>query len=371
MKAVRAFYVIVTHTVILFLLVVTGTHLALSWYLRNKDATALFRLSPVAQRNYAHMSQPDAAELLRNTVTIRYRFAPWVGMRERPTTSRFVNVDEYGIRSNGRPMGAMTALQDAIWFFGGSTTFGYGVADHESIPARLEATLGLPVINFGAAAFFSAQENLRLFQVLRYGYRPSRVVFLDGINESCAVVDDERADPRFEDLLNAYRWEPLEIVRPVAYLAAKLRERARTFMGMPVRVAEGDELICARPEGPQPLSVVHARMLAERESLCRLYALECTTFVQPFPGLHGRHEDYQMLPQSDRDWFRDKFTMLESNWRAAHAVFVTDALDQHPVHAFIDSAHYSQAANLRIAEAMAGHLRGTSLGRTPATTVAR
>ena len=142
-------------------------------------------------------------------------------------------------------------------------------------------------------------------------------------------------------------------------------------MGMPVRVAEGDELICARPEGPQPLSVVHARMLAERESLCRLYALECTTFVQPFPGLHGRHEDYQMLPQSDRDWFRDKFTMLESNWRAAHAVFVTDALDQHPVHAFIDSAHYSQAANLRIAEAMAGHLRGTSLGRTPATTVAR
>lgn len=368
MKAVRAFYGIFTHTVILFLLIVTGTHVALSWYLRNKDATALSRLSEVARRNYAHLSEPDAAELLRNTVAIRYRFAPWVGMRERPTTSRFVNVDEYGIRSNGRPIGTIAALQDAIWFFGGSTTFGYGVADHESIPARLEATLGRPVVNFGAAAFFSAQENLRLVQVLRYGYRPSRVIFLDGINESCRVVDDERADSRFEDLLDAYRWQPLEIVRPVAYVARKLRDRARAFMGEAPPVDPDDNLICAGPEGPRPLTVVHARMLAERESLCRVYALECTTFVQPFPGLHGRHEDYRELPQAERDWYRDKFTMLEGNWRAAHATFVTDALDRHPAHAFVDSAHYSQAASLRIAEAIAGHLHGASLARTPATT---
>jgi len=371
MKTLRPAYVIFTHTVLLFLLVVTATHVALSSYLRYKDATALYRLSAIARRNYAHMSQPDAVELLRNTVALRYRFAPWAGMRERPTISRFVNVNEYGIRSNGRPMGSIAALQDAIWFFGGSTTFGYGVADHESIPARLETALARPVVNFGAAAFFSAQENLRLVQVLRYGYRPSRVIFLDGINESCRVVDDERADPRFEDLLNAYRWEPLEIVRPVAYVTSKLGDRVAALMGRVPPADPEESLTCDGPEGPRPLNVVHARMLAERDTLCRLYALECTTFVQPFPGLHGRHDDYLSLPQPDRDWYRDKFRLLEGNWRAAGAVFVTDALDRHPDHAFIDSAHYSQAAHQLIAEAMAGHLRGASLESASATSAGR
>lgn len=371
MKPLRTVYVVFTHTVILFALIVTATHFALSWYQRSKAATIWQRLPEVVRRNYAHMSQADAAELLRATATMRYRFAPWIGMRERPTTSRFVNVNEYGIRGNGRPMATIAALQDAIWFFGGSTTFGYGVADRESIPAQLETAIGRPVVNFGVAAFFSAQENLRLYQVLRYGYRPSRVLFLDGINESCEIVDDQRADPRFEDLLNAYRWEPLEILRPVAYVAWKLRDRAKTFMGIDRPAPEGEELICAGPHGPQPLSVVHARMLAERESLCRLFALECTTLVQPFPGLHGRHEDYQSLPQADRLWYRDKFALLEGNWRASHATFVTDALDQHPAHAYIDSAHYSQAASTRIAHAIAQHIPGPGAAATPATTVVR
>lgn len=371
MKPLRTVYVIFTHTVILLLLVVTATHIALTWYQHAKAATIWRRLPAVVRQNYAHMDQGEVADLLQATATMRYRFAPWIGMRERPTTSRFVNVDGYGIRGNGRPMGTLAALQDAIWFFGGSTTFGYGVADRESIPAQLEIALGRPVVNFGVAAFFSAQENLRLMQVMRYGFRPSAVIFLDGINESCEVVDDQRADPRFEDLLNPYRWEPLEILRPVGYVAWKVRDRVKTFAGIDRPAPEGDELICAGPHGPQPLDVVHARLLAERELLCRLYALECTTFVQPFAGLHGRHEDDQSLSQPERLWYRNKFELLQGNWRASHAIFVTDALDQHPAHAFIDSAHYSPAANTRIAQAMAKHFPGPSVERTPATTVSR
>lgn len=371
MTPVRPWYAVFTHTVILILLVATGIHLALTWSRASRAATIWQRLPAVAQRNYAHMSVADAGDLLRTTATMRYRFAPWVAMRERPTTSRFVNVDEYGIRSNGRPMRGLAELQDAIWFFGGSTTFGYGVADHESIPARIETILGRPAVNFGAAAFFSAQENLRLVQVLRYGYRPSRVVFFDGINESCRVVDDERANPRFEDLLVTYRWEPMEILRPMAYVAGRLRDRLAVAMGRPRRVDPEDSLTCSGPDGPQSLAVVHARMLTERRRLCQVYDLECTTFVQPFPGLHGRHDDYHNLPQTDRDWYRDKFALLEGNWRAANAVFVTDALDRHPDHAFIDDAHYSQAANLRLAQVMAAHLRGPSLAPAPATSAVR
>lgn len=353
MKNLRVFYVVFTHAVILFLLVVAVTHAGVAGYYHVRAATTWRRLPEIAKRNYDHMLPADAADLLQATAKMRYRFAPWIGMRERPMVSRFVNVSVFGIRTNRRPMATTAELQDAIWFFGGSTTFGYGVADHESIPARLETALGRPVMNFGVAAFFTAQENLRLVQVLRYGYRPSQVIFLDGINESCDIIDDSEADARLEGLLEAYNWQPLEIARPVVYLAEQVQRRVSRRLGGAPATPAGEALVC---DGQQPLSTVHARLMAEREVLCRLNGLQCTTFVQPFAGLHGRHDDYQSLPPSDRQWFRDKFAMLEDNWRASGSVFVTGALDRHPLHAYVDSAHYSQAANALVAEAIAKHL---------------
>lgn len=331
MKVLRVAYVVFANSVILFLVAVTSTHVALTTYHESQAASRYRGLPEVVKRNYAHMAPADVDDLLKATATMRYRFAPWVGMRERPVTSRFVNVNAHGIRSNGRPLGNISEIRDAIWFFGGSTTFGYGVTDEESIPAHLEKAIGQPVMNFGVAAFFSAQENLLLVQFLRFGYRPSEVVFLDGINESCEVVDYQaKVDPKFEALLDRYRWDPVEIAKPVLFAASMLGEWVKNLMGIDRRAPDDDELTCASPEGPHTLRTVHGQMLAEREVLCRLYALECTTFVQPFPGLHGRHDDPQSLPEPTRSLYRDKFALLEGNGRAADAVFVTDALDQHP-----------------------------------------
>lgn len=357
MNVLRVAYIVFASSVILFLLVVTSTHVALTTYNESQAASRYRGLPEVVKRNYAHMAPADVDDLLKATATMRYRFAPWVGMRERPVTSRFVNVNAHGIRSNGRPLGSISEIRDAIWFFGGSTTFGYGVTDEESIPAQLEKAIGHPVMNFGVAAFFSAQENLQLVQFLRFGYRPSKVVFLDGINEACDVVDYEaKVDPRFEQLLDLYRWDPKEIAKPVLYAASKLGDRVKTFMGIDRGAPDDDELTCASPEGPRTLRTVHGQMLAEREVLCRLYALECTTFVQPFPGMHGRHDDPQSLPERTRSLYRDKFELLEESFRSAGAIFVTDALDHHLAHAYLDSAHYSSAANKLIAHAIAGHM---------------
>ena len=99
--------------------------------------------------------------------------------------------------------------------------------------------------------------------------------------------------------------------------------------------------MCDRPEGAEALRTVHARLLAERDVLCRLYGLQCTTFVQPFAGVHGRHDGLRMLPESLRQRHRELFAHLEGNWRAANAVFVTDALD-HSAHAFVDDVRYSR-----------------------------
>ena len=137
-----AAYIVFGNAVMLFLLVVTITHVGLTSYHLLKVASLSDELPEPARRNYSHMAPADINDLLRTTATMRYRFAPWVGERERPTASRFVNVNGYGIRSNGRPFDNLSNLQDAVWFYGGSTTFGYGVADAETIPAQLEPRSG-------------------------------------------------------------------------------------------------------------------------------------------------------------------------------------------------------------------------------------
>src|SRR5260370_18598918 len=121
-------------------------------------------------------------------------YQPWVGFSERVFHSPRLNVDETkplptrrtiqnGSSRGGRPL--------IIWTFGGSTMFGWGVPDNETIVSYLSAILSrdLPnravtVTNHGHSYYFSSQELL-LFQILlRHGDRCDVAVFLDGLNDS-------------------------------------------------------------------------------------------------------------------------------------------------------------------------------------------
>lgn len=68
--------------------------------------------------------------------------------------------------------------------FGGSTTFGDGVPDNSTVVARLNAIdEEKTYINFGIQAYDSIREVDKLVYLLRKGYRPASVIFIDGLNE--------------------------------------------------------------------------------------------------------------------------------------------------------------------------------------------
>ena len=78
-----------------------------------------------------------------------------------------------------------------VYFFGGSTMFGFNVLDHETIPSQFVELYkqkfpkgkSLRVFNYGTPTYYSYQE-LILFSNLTYnGHKPDMVVFLDGIND--------------------------------------------------------------------------------------------------------------------------------------------------------------------------------------------
>jgi hypothetical protein len=319
------------------------------------QAAALVRsyatIAPAVRDNYAPKTPAEIDELLRDAFTSRWRYEPTVGFVTAPQRSRFVNVNASGIRSNGTPA---APLDGAIWFMGGSTTFGFGVADNETIPAALEARLGRPVLNLGVAGHSSLHENRLLSHYLRVGLRPSTVVFLNGVNEICDV---DLAEEELAGLValyqRGYMWQPS---RPVV-LAGRLGiTKAARMLGM-----IGDEpagrsgLSCQAAGRELPLKDVIARSLAERAMLCRLYGLDCRTYIQPVAGVHGRHDvvaDNRSVPSD----LVAKYHHLEPVWRRAEVRFVTGALDMLDRHAYIDEVHYSAAAHQLIAAAIAATL---------------
>jgi hypothetical protein len=353
MKALRPWYFVVANTAMLVWLVLLGTDVAIRTLERFWSDTP--GLSESERRNYAHMAPADVDELLRVHRAVRYRHAPVVEFVHQATTSRFVNIDAHGIRANRKTSRDIGAMQDAVWFFGGSTAFGFGVADDETIPAQLEKMINRPVINLGVNGYSSVKENLLLDHYLRVGYRPYVAIFLDGINESCEPnLYEEEMKLLVEEVERGYRWN---FGRPVTYAWPRFIRLLKQGLNIPTDPVTRQTLTCIRNGKSNELRTIHARTLAERDALCRLYNSDCQTMVQPFPGLHGRRDAFaaRFLADGGQE-LREAFEHLEPTWRAAGATFLTDALDQHDTHGFIDELHYSAAASRLIAEAIAAHL---------------
>jgi hypothetical protein len=77
-----------------------------------------------------------------------------------------------------------------VFVFGGSTTYGYGLPDDETIPSYLgkcaaasHTPAHLAVYNFAREGYFSTQELILFQQLLRAQFVPQVAVFIDGINE--------------------------------------------------------------------------------------------------------------------------------------------------------------------------------------------
>lgn len=139
-----------------------------------------------------------------------FQYAPYAQFRELPRRGQYVNVATDGYRVN-KPQGPWpldTAFFN-VFVFGGSTTFGYGVADEETIPARIQAHLtvrsqGKPprVYNFGRGYYFSPQERVLFETLVHQGHIPDLAVFIDGAND-IAFWQGHQGQPFFTNTLRS------------------------------------------------------------------------------------------------------------------------------------------------------------------------
>jgi len=139
---------------------------------------------------YPDLSQEDIYQLFMETWEWRgFEYSPLAQFHEEPYEGKFVNVTENGYRK-GKQDNPWPPSEDRfnLFVFGGSTTFGYGLPDWQTIPSYLQDLLAkdgrkAAVYNFGHSTFYSTHELLEFQRLLMEGFKPDAAVFIDGLNE--------------------------------------------------------------------------------------------------------------------------------------------------------------------------------------------
>lgn len=115
-------------------------------------------------------------------------YAPFVGSTLRDHEGVYVNVEDR-VRQSYQPSVVAGEKPLEIWFFGGSTMFGFDAQrDLHTIPsefARLAEQAGIPVRvrNYGSPGYVNFQETVLLGLLTSAGQRPDLAVFYDGVND--------------------------------------------------------------------------------------------------------------------------------------------------------------------------------------------
>lgn len=161
---------------------------------------------------YPGRSPEEIEGVIAETWARPYRYEPFTQFREAPFDGRYVRVRTEGFRSSGTDQPwPPPADRPSVLAFGGSTLFGYGLSDGETLPARLEAALGEHcddpplVYNFGRSNYFSSQERILFQQLLAAGARPRAALFLDGLNEFAYPADEPKFTARLAYLMDETR----------------------------------------------------------------------------------------------------------------------------------------------------------------------
>jgi lysophospholipase L1-like esterase len=179
-------------------LIEIGATLLRSAYHRGSGNDAEGMAGSPPYQGYAWAKEFWKEEYERRETSTGHRYVPFLIWGERAWHSSTINVDESAIGNLRRTVNPSNAGCDAkqrrvVWMFGGSTLFGMGVPDMETIPSHVSKELKgagqcVEVVNLGMEGYLTNQELILLMEALKSGQHPDVVVFYDGVNEAYAAA---------------------------------------------------------------------------------------------------------------------------------------------------------------------------------------
>lgn len=342
------FILLITNSLIMSVIIIS--HLILEFYEHYPKKNYLTKLNDLQKSIYKGLSAADLEDLLYWTWSPGFVYESQLGYREKPRISKYVNVSTEGIRKTGKGADSLKEFtEESIFVFGGSSTFGYGIKDSETIPSYLQNLIdkNIKVFNFGRGYYYSAQENFLFQSLLDSGIVPKVAIFLDGINERCENDIYQHEFGILFEQTQGYSWGLSEFFYPVINLSRKIfnrviptQEKSKTLF----------QYECFKFEKKIPLSQVFITNLENRGRLCKQMNVHCLSFLQPFAGIHGVHLDFRSLNQNQRDAMATGYRYFQSLPISDKIIDISYAISSLKRHGYVDDVHYSPEANELIAK---------------------
>lgn len=294
-------------------------------------------------------------QLLKETWSRPFVCLPFTHIRERTFSGKYIHVDKGWFRWNAEaPVWPPDKNAFNIFVFGGSTTFGYGVPDNQTIPSDMQDLLAkqfperkIQVYNFGQGTYFSAQE-LRLFEnLLLDGHIPDMAIFIDGINETTTQPYGwyEIDCARQENLNNALQ-APFEL--PMMRAARAISRRFE----VPAADSVNDSVQATETEDSG--QVYLNRWLRNREMIRGIaanFGIKVLFVWQPHPGFHydTTNHIFWEAPFPDSSVY-PAMAAIKNEWQNwDDFLYLADMQIGREALLYVDKVHYNAAFNAEIA----------------------
>ena len=297
--------------------------------------------------------QYDAEErkaLLAETWSRPFTYESYVLVKEAAVHGKYVNVSEIGFRSvkNQGPW-PPSPTNFNVFVFGGSTTFGYGVADTETFASYLQEDLArrarrrVCLYNFGTGTYYSTQERILFERLLIQGHKPEIAIFVDGLNELWHTTDE----PVFsEKVATAFDQSSIALLLQKLPMARLLR-KVQKEMGSTNVVAVAElQAVLRRYQQNKKLI----------EGACREFGLTPVFVWQPVPSYQYETRYHMFWPspetyQNQAKGYAEMERICKAGTLGDNFLWCANLQQEEKECVYVDVHHYTAKFTKKLAEA--------------------
>ena len=292
------------------------------------------------------LSQTTARAIVRELRRAnRSVYQPWVEFAFQDFHGNYLNVTDRVRRSIPDGSDSTEKNPFTIFFIGGSTTFGFGVTDSETIPScfvrayRQTHPNGRPirVVNLGMPFYYSYQELIQIADLLFRDEKPDMMIMLDGVNDCLDANDAYKRAPAFAiGKGNIFRPDSKE----------DTKQQLADYPNLPagLNLDSASKMISRR----------YLDNIRHAHDLAALYHIPLYCFWQPVPYYdYPNRSNDPICIQTSSPRFEHIYPLVRTGGAALPWFFyLGDMLEKERGFPFIDQIHYSPKFSQAIAEKM-------------------
>ncbi|MDH3600112.1 MAG: hypothetical protein OEU26_10790 [Candidatus Tectomicrobia bacterium] len=286
-------------------------------------------------------------------------YTPFTGWTAKPFQGKTITVGQHGDRIHDHVLEVAPDQATIVRFFGGSTMWGSGVWDQETIPAYFDTfNPGMKAFNHGQQGHNARQELARLMNLYVQGETADIVIFYDGCNEIRCQARQLPTHTYTEQIRHAMQLTTFGdalstlLVKHTRRLIQMLKHAVRPTTN---RTCVHDaQFIAACRNKAQDIASHLLRTWEAAHALVTSQGGQFMAILQPLPGIGHPNTAYLDEPACALEMNAAVYDVIRKQIRESGHTWIHDfthVLDG-PEAYYFDICHVTSNGNLKIAQRM-------------------